>query len=224
MPTSPFYLLKGASYSLEQCGFLLRDATVLYRSGSYATVVVLVVLGREEMGRSKILLEMWKEALAGKVFTIADINDRCRDHVRKQEMGMLSTTVRAASPVFARALQAPRETTWFRDARAIVDAVARVVARRTPTDRHQSRMAAQYVDPKSETEWNRPADTLRSNACTALSDAVDEYRVRSEKCYIQPDGSSRQLSDQELTNALMGWPERPTLVSLESVFDSSALT
>jgi hypothetical protein len=38
---TPQYLLEGAVYALEQCGLLLRDANLLYRSGSYATAVPL---------------------------------------------------------------------------------------------------------------------------------------------------------------------------------------
>jgi hypothetical protein len=39
MPASvtPEYLLEDAAYALEQCGLLLRDANLLYQSGSYAS-------------------------------------------------------------------------------------------------------------------------------------------------------------------------------------------
>jgi hypothetical protein len=45
MPESvtPQYLLVGAVYALEQCGLLLRDGTLLHRSGSYANAVALTV-------------------------------------------------------------------------------------------------------------------------------------------------------------------------------------
>ena len=48
---SPQYLLEGAVYALEQCGLLLRDANLLYRSGSYATAVALAAFAREEQRR-----------------------------------------------------------------------------------------------------------------------------------------------------------------------------
>jgi len=38
---TPEYLIEGAAYALEQCGLLLRDANLLYRSGSYASAVAL---------------------------------------------------------------------------------------------------------------------------------------------------------------------------------------
>jgi AbiV family abortive infection protein len=50
-PVSAGYLLHGAAYALEQCGLLLRDANILYRNGSYASVIVLAGFAREELGR-----------------------------------------------------------------------------------------------------------------------------------------------------------------------------
>jgi hypothetical protein len=49
MPESvtPQYLLEGAVYALEQWGLLLRDGTLLHRSGSYANAVALTAFARE---------------------------------------------------------------------------------------------------------------------------------------------------------------------------------
>jgi len=55
---SPQYLLEGAAYALEQCGLLLRDANLLYRSGSYASAVALAAFAQEELGRWKMLLDL----------------------------------------------------------------------------------------------------------------------------------------------------------------------
>jgi AbiV family abortive infection protein len=62
---SPQYLLEGAAYALEQCGLLLRDANLLYRSGSYASAVALAAFAREELGRWKILRDLRKKVLHG---------------------------------------------------------------------------------------------------------------------------------------------------------------
>ncbi len=43
---SPEELLKGTFYALEQCGLLLRDANILYRSGSYASTIVLAAFSK----------------------------------------------------------------------------------------------------------------------------------------------------------------------------------
>ena len=47
---TPEYLLEGAAYALEQCGLLLRDANLLYQSGSYASVIALAAFAQEEKG------------------------------------------------------------------------------------------------------------------------------------------------------------------------------
>jgi AbiV len=72
-PITPQYLLEGAVYALEQCGLLLRDANLLYRSGSYATAVALAAFAREEQGRWRILLELRREVLDGKSVMIEEI-------------------------------------------------------------------------------------------------------------------------------------------------------
>src|SRR5258705_12277940 len=93
MSVTPQCLLQRAYYALEQCGLLLRDANILYRNGSYASAVVLTAFAREELGRSGILFDLRRRALAGQAFTIAQIREA--DHVTKQRAGMLSITVTA---------------------------------------------------------------------------------------------------------------------------------
>jgi AbiV family abortive infection protein len=75
MPASvtPEYLLEGATYALEQCGLLLRDANLLYRNGSYSSAVALALFAREELGRYRILLGLRKQVLRGERFTIKEI-------------------------------------------------------------------------------------------------------------------------------------------------------
>src|SRR5258708_39176736 len=93
---SPEDLLKGTFYALEQCGLLLRDANILYRNGSYASTIVLAAFAREELGRYRILLDLWRRARDGKdTFTADDVRKACDDHVTKQKAGMLSLTMRA---------------------------------------------------------------------------------------------------------------------------------
>ena len=92
---SPQYLLEGAAYALEQCGLLLRDANLLYRSGSYASAVALAAFAQEELGRWKMLLDLRRKVIDGDSVTIKEIKTRCGDHVRKQEAGVMSTTMRA---------------------------------------------------------------------------------------------------------------------------------
>jgi AbiV family abortive infection protein len=87
-------LLHGAVYSLEQCGRLLGDATLLYENASYATALAVAAFAREELGRWRLLLDLHERARAGESLTVEDVKTACDDHVRKQEAGMTSLSLR----------------------------------------------------------------------------------------------------------------------------------
>src|SRR5258708_17629737 len=148
---SPEDLLKGAAYALEQCGLLLRDANILYRNGSYASAVVLTAYAREELGRSRILFNRWRQASAsGETFTLPEIREACEDHVTKQRAGMLSSTIMAdRDSELGKILRAkmennPQSPEW-RQANLELERITNIKTRRTPSDRHGQRMAALYV-------------------------------------------------------------------------------
>ena len=88
-------LLRGAVYSIEQCGRLLGDATLLYENHSYATAVATALIAREELGRWRLLLALRERILAGESLSVKAVQTACADHVRKQEAGMTSLTLRA---------------------------------------------------------------------------------------------------------------------------------
>lgn len=89
------YLVEGAFYAAEQCGFLLRDAVVLYNRKAYASAVVLAAFAREELGRSRILRDLHRKMVKdGQAVTIKDIQNKCQDHVTKQQWAQLSITQR----------------------------------------------------------------------------------------------------------------------------------
>src|SRR5436190_17444444 len=86
-------LLRGAWYSLEQCGHLLSDAVTLYRGKSYSSAVALAMIGREELGKHRMLLEEWRKAEGtGQYPTVEAIRTACEDHVVKQGRALLSLT------------------------------------------------------------------------------------------------------------------------------------
>ena len=93
-PVTSLYLLQGAVYAFEQCGYLLSDARSLYNEGSYGTAVALTAFAHEELGRAIILLDLRAEVVAGKTIIPDDIRDECDNHVTKQQRGALSTTMR----------------------------------------------------------------------------------------------------------------------------------
>src|SRR5438876_10558143 len=86
-------LLRGAWYSLEQCGRLLSDAIVLYREESYSSAVALGMIGREELGKHRMLLDEWRKSEGtGKYPTVDAIQTASADHVDKQRRALLGLT------------------------------------------------------------------------------------------------------------------------------------
>lgn len=220
MSMTPQFILQGVWYALEQCGTLLRDANVLYRSKSYASAVVLAAFAREEMGRSNILLEFWRKAAAGESFTIEQLKQACDDHVTKQQAGMLSLTMRTDNQsglgkiLQARMKNPPQSGEW-KKANAQLKQIDDIKTKRTPSDRHDKRVKALYVEPISQTEWNRPSVTTATTAYEFLVDAVNEYRVRQDRCVSSAD-SILKIDDPELYNALQQWSGRPALQPIEA--------
>lgn len=208
---TPQYLLEGASLALEQCGLLLRDANLLYRNRAYSSAVVLAAFAREELGRSTILLEMRREALAGKHFAVADIKKHCVDHPEKQKKGMLSTTIADRNLIQLISQNTPQSEEW-RGANANLESLIERERRVTPHRRHKSRMSALYVQPESATVWNRPANISIDFAHEFLRGAVNDYSGRYHDRYISfPNDSVLKHIDPELFAALESWTGRPEL-------------
>ena len=216
---TPQYLLEGAAYALQQSGFLLLDANALYRSGAYASTVVLAAFGREELGRWKLLLKLRKAAIGGKQLSLDDVKTSCGDHVTRQRAGALSITFRGDGSSttgklfrdYANAV--PGSDQWKAAKDAVDDFLARK-RKRLPEDRHLTRMAALYVDPISLTDWNRPADKITKNfAWEFLIDASNEYSLQQSQGYSELEIVA--IKDPDLAEALKKWNDRPVMVSPE---------
>jgi AbiV family abortive infection protein len=215
---TPEYLLKGAVYSLEQCGLLLRDAALLYRNTAYASAVVLAAFGREALGQWIILLDLRKEVISGTRFTIAQIKERCGDHVQKQKAGMRSVTLRAdrdtaLGRLIMSRITAPQGTAEAEKTEAALADIDRRKKRAVPTQRHEQRVSALYVDPiepLSVDRWTRPSiEISRELARVCLQDARNDYSIQSCNRYNAVD-ILKDL-DPELYQALEQWRDRPTL-------------
>jgi hypothetical protein len=89
--------------------------------------------------------------------------------------------------------------------------IDKIKANRTPDDRHSQRMRALYVEPKSCTDWNRPADLSATDAHNFLRDAVNDYAGRYHQAYIVSDHPSLKKIDQKLYDALDRLTDRPRL-------------
>jgi AbiV family abortive infection protein len=211
------YLLRGAVYALEQCGVLLRDAALLYRNGAYASAVVLAAFAREALGQWKILLATRTEAIGGKTFTIAEIKARCSNHVQKQRAGMLSVVMRADRDTGAGQLMMSRITAQpgTEEWKKANDALARIdrrMKREVPTERHEQREVALYVDPiepLSVDRWNRPSiEISQIRAFGFITDARNDYAIQFDR---YTNLVIMECTDPELSKALELWSGRPEL-------------
>ena len=176
-------LLEGSWYALEQAGRLLRAAVGVFDDGDPATGIVLAMLGREEIGRSRILRRLADEAAAGACFEAADVTRQCEDHVTKQRAGTFGTTLRVVPPSqLAAALQASvRSAPGSAEqvaAREVIRAASQARAKRDPQDRHDLREVALYVDlDSSGTTWSRPCAVASTDARAHIEDAVGDYAI-----------------------------------------------
>src|SRR5713226_355724 len=208
-------LLKGAWYALEQCGILLRDASVLYSAKAYPSAVALAMIGREELGKYRMLLEEWRKAEStGKLPAVEAIRALCADHIEKQKRAVLGLTFTAEGPsAFGSAIAAqikhkPQDIEC-QAAEKVIQAGLKAMAKRAPDARHNSRMRALYVDlDGSGSAWNRPSKISLEECKKLLNDAANDYAGQRDR--MNPD-LLRGIGEPKLADALEGWRDRPEL-------------
>jgi len=177
---------------------------------------VLAAFAREELGRSQILLGLWRQRIGGALVTIGDIENACDNHVEKQKAGMLNMTMRAdrntgLGKTLTDRTTNPPQSQKFKDADATLTRIDKQTAKHTPTNRHSKRMRSLYVEPTSSSDWNRPADVSVADAHSFLQDAVNDYSGRYNQGYITSEQSILKDIDQELHDALDRLTDRPQL-------------
>jgi AbiV family abortive infection protein len=221
-------LIRGAVYSLQQCGSLLCDARLLYENGSYATAVAVAVFAREELGRWNLLLALRKRVLEGKSLTVEKVKKACDNHVDKQKAGLgglaLRGNNRAGVGKLAQSrMEAPSGSMERNEADQQFDKIYQRALKRAPDERHGLRMKALYVDILSEEQWNQPAREISQFAAFEfLIDAIGAYEVQrqrvlySELPFVESsDHELHESSDRELHDALVRWENRPELLRVE---------
>jgi AbiV family abortive infection protein len=213
-------LLRGSLHALDHCSALLRDAVVLLRARRYSTAAALALLGREELGRHRILLGMWRAvATGGPDPTVEQVNNACgEDHVDKQREAQLSVMTRATPGTQVHQLV---ETVYFADAteaekiaaRERLDLIHERRKRRLPHERHQMRMRAFYVDLLEDGTWSRPSDLPADDCYFAVWDAYSDYLPARDRI-----GEPLVHEDQLLLSALDalpgGAPEFPPFIDI----------
>jgi AbiV family abortive infection protein len=194
MDVTSAVLLKGAWYALEQCGNLLRDAILLYRAKAYPSAVVLAMIGREELGKHRMLLEEWKKSqVTGKPPSVKAIQRACeKDHVSKQRRAVFGLTFTAEggsaldAAMRTHMKHSPRDTE-YQEAEKVIQAALKGQARQAPNARHTARMHALYVDLKdSGTDWNRPLDVPQDESKKLLGDAANDYAGQWDRLNPEP--------------------------------------
>jgi AbiV family abortive infection protein len=176
----------------------------------------LAAFAREELGRSQILLGLWRRERAGEPVTVEQIDAACGEHIDKQRAGMLSMTMRAdrqtglGKILTDRMTNTPQSQQW-KDADADLKQIDKKRAKSTPGERHNKRMAALYVEPTSSSDWSRPADMSAQTAHDFLQDAVNDYGGRYSNGYITSENSILKDIDADLYAALEQLEDRPQL-------------
>jgi len=87
------FLLKGAVYNLEQCGLLLRDASLLVTNNADANGLLLTIFAWEALGKWVTLRNLRREVLGGRALGIEEVAEICGDHVNMLRAGNLSVTM-----------------------------------------------------------------------------------------------------------------------------------
>ena len=197
-------LLCGAVFALDQCGRLLEDAATLFQRGRYPTTAALALLGREEMGRSEILLDRHRRSRAGVEILVAQVESACADHIQKQRRAQHSFVIRCQtdSPLgqllSTKMRSAPSSPEWTAADEKLrkIDEVRRG---RQPHDRHLTRMSATYVD-LAEDGWSRPCDLNPADGANELQDAVNDYTSAGVVVFLET--AIRRTSDHDDTGGL----------------------
>lgn len=217
----PQFLLEGTVYALEQGGLLLHDSVLLYRTEHYASAAALALFAIEEIGRSRLLHHLWKEAVEkGSAFTAQTIQLMCDNHVFKQTQGLGSPVIHVNKndkklyQLFEATL-VKHTTPESLKASAELHAIAKRLQRRLPNQRHDWRQKSLYVEPdESGTNWNRPKDLRKKIAFDSLFGANDAYL--QEMCRFNRTGFFKK-EDPAYQSALKAWEECPGLPSALSI-------
>src|SRR5439155_9354315 len=119
--------------------------------------------------KARLLFQLSHEAVNGRSVTVDDITDICEDHIAKQTAAQIAVSISAGRD--SRLVEVMARASREAAAREELERVIRAKARRTPTDRHEERMKALYVDIKEDgSGWSRPCDYSREDARGKLTD------------------------------------------------------
>jgi AbiV family abortive infection protein len=176
-------LIEGVWFAMEQAGRLLGSAVFLYGTNDFGSAIALGMFAHEELGRSRILLDMADEVHRGATIDTEELRGRCNNHLEKQRRGAFSVTFRGSQgEPLTDALRATMKSipgsAEYEVARAAIDEAAAASTKAQPMQRHSDRMGAVYLDlaPDGRT-WKRPAAIGKQAAYERLNEAVNDYSM-----------------------------------------------
>jgi AbiV family abortive infection protein len=208
---SPDLLLHRAWYALEQCGLLLCHAVVLYEEEGYPTAASLALLAHEELGKFKILLDLWRSALKGQPPTVDDVPSACEVHEQKQRKGQGGVSIYVQGGTkFAELVQKAQDRTNpdHAKARREFDRIIMKKLKSQPDQRAKLREQGFYVDlDETGTDWRLPRDIGRECAYRCIDEALGDYFTILNNFSIE----ILKYEEPQLESALAGWSEKPEL-------------
>lgn len=176
-------LVQGVWFAMEQAGRLLRSAVCLYDARDFGSAVALAMFAHEELGRSRILLDLAVDGNRGSAIDAKQLRKACNEHIEKQRRGAFSVSSRInqgdplATALSARtkaALGSPE----YKVAQAAIDQQTEAIADAQPLARHKERMSAVYLElAPDDKNWNRPAAIEPLMAFDRVHAAVNDYSV-----------------------------------------------
>lgn len=201
------FLLEGAFYALEQAGYLLEDARVMYDRKRWPSSFALAVLGREEIGRARIYLRERKAVLSGNTVALQSLKAKVSGrgaHEKKITAAQQTTGVFASSWYWGEPPEpgSPEEKQEFEN----LQQKRRIVEERQPKEDQRRKLRALYVDPaEGGSYWHRPiAEIAQDEADLMLGQAKLQYMIQRRELLNPSD-------DPELEAAVKAWQTKPSL-------------
>lgn len=175
-------LLRGAWYALEQAGRLLDSARLLFENSDWSTAAAVALLGREEVGRSRILQELAARVRSGELLSAAEARRECEDHVRKQDEATSGVSLKGTpgtrlGSLLEKQLHSHPPSAEWKSARAEIDIATKKARGRLPHELHERRMLCLYVELGEDAlTWRRPQEVItRELALETLTQANNDY-------------------------------------------------
>jgi AbiV family abortive infection protein len=205
-------LLEGAVYALENGADLLRDAVALFERGSYSSAVAMAMLAREEFGKYRMLRTAFEKVAGGETLDPKQLRKDCRDHVTKQESGVLSVVQRPEPgtreehllrAMFDLPLNSPDRQKVDQE----LEKITKAIAKKLPKRRHDLRLDALYVNlSEDESRWVRPRETMDTfEARLEVEHAIGDYNT------LQFNLQEGLIKQSAFLAYFRGWPDRPAL-------------